>query len=118
MLPGALPFALPTTEIRLVQRPVSQTYANLNYPYWFLSDQTNLTAATARAMLAHPTSSITAENGRHYLASGHWDNLLLGGRVREEDSPGNYTFRETADGLEYVTYDAQGAEHVFGRLPP
>ncbi len=44
-------------------------------------------------------------------------NPLLGGRVREEDSPGNYTFRETASGLEFVTYDAQGAEHVLGQLP-
>lgn len=29
---------------------------------------------------------------------------------REEDSPGNYTLRETADGIEYVWYDGRGAE--------
>ncbi len=29
---------------------------------------------------------------------------------REEDSPGNYTLRETADGIEYVWYDMKGAE--------
>lgn len=29
---------------------------------------------------------------------------------REEDSPGNYTLRETADGIEYVWYDRKGAE--------
>lgn len=29
---------------------------------------------------------------------------------RDEDSPGNYTLRETADGIEYVWYDVRGAE--------
>ncbi|MCW5769071.1 MAG: DUF2330 domain-containing protein [Phycisphaeraceae bacterium] len=29
---------------------------------------------------------------------------------REEDSPGNYTLRETAYGIEYVWYDARGGE--------
>lgn len=30
---------------------------------------------------------------------------------REEDSPSNYTLRETEDGIEYVWYDMNGAEH-------
>ncbi|MGO8929356.1 MAG: hypothetical protein ACLQU3_21025 [Limisphaerales bacterium] len=79
--------------------------------------ETNLTPATARAVLADVSKSFSArykgsDSGGDYMA-----NPLLGGRVREEDSPGNYTFRETASGLEFVTYDAQGAEHVLGQLP-
>jgi hypothetical protein len=117
VLATALPLALPTTEVRLVRMPASSTYNNLHYPYFFLSDETNLTPAIARAILANPTNSISARDWKDHFSSGHWDNHLLGGQVREEDSPGNYTFREAADGLGYVTYDAQGAEHVLGYLP-
>jgi Uncharacterized protein conserved in bacteria (DUF2330) len=116
-LAGALYCALPTTKVRLVRRPATDTYNNLYYPYFFLGDETNLTAATARAILANPTNSISAQSWTNYFRGGHWDNHLLGGQVREEDSPGNYTFRETTGGLGYVTYDAQGADHVLGWLP-
>jgi hypothetical protein len=46
------------------------------------------------------------------------DNYLIGGRVHEEDSPGNFKFRENGNQLEFVTYDAQGAEHVLPELSP
>jgi hypothetical protein len=32
---------------------------------------------------------------------------------REEDSPGNWTARQTADGIEYVWYDLEGGEHAI-----
>jgi hypothetical protein len=31
---------------------------------------------------------------------------------REEDSPGNYTVRQTAVGIEYIWYDLEGGEHA------
>jgi hypothetical protein len=38
-------------------------------------------------------------------------NYFSGQPWREEDSPGNYTLRQTADGLEYVWYDIAGGDH-------
>src|SRR5581483_7732759 len=42
---------------------------------------------------------------------GGLTNYFLGQPMREEDSPGNYTLRETTNGVEYVWYDVDGAEH-------
>jgi hypothetical protein len=42
----------------------------------------------------------------------NWDNYLVGGQFHEEDSPGNFTIREVEGQLEYILYDAQGAEHI------
>ncbi len=44
------------------------------------------------------------------------ENYLLGGRIQAQHSPGNYTLQETAYGLEYIGYDAQGAPNVFGTI--
>ncbi len=119
-LAGLLYLGLPKTEVRLVRMPGSVTYGNLYYPFMELQGETNLTLTRARAVLAELASYLTKQpriryNERYERSVG--DNLLLGGKIHEEDSPGNYTLRETDDGLEYVTYDAQGAEHVLGQLP-
>lgn len=56
----------------------------------------------------------------HLLAQGdsRWTkNVLLGGLIREEDSPGNYTLRETPEGVEILGYDATGASVSFGTVP-
>ena len=42
-------------------------------------------------------------------------NLLLGGRIREEDSPGNYRLVEGPAGWELRWYDDRGAEHRYDR---
>jgi hypothetical protein len=47
----------------------------------------------------------------------NFDNYLVGGQIREEDSPGNYTIRETNGQLEFVSYDAQAAEHIQTLVP-
>jgi hypothetical protein len=39
-------------------------------------------------------------------------NVFTGLPVHEEDSPGNYVLRDSPDGLEYVWFDADGAEHA------
>jgi hypothetical protein len=38
------------------------------------------------------------------------NNMLLGGVIREEDSPGNYVIRQTTNGFEFLWYDGNGAE--------
>jgi hypothetical protein len=38
-------------------------------------------------------------------------NFFTGQPCREEDSPGNYTVRQTAEGMEYVWYDIEAGEH-------
>ena len=38
-------------------------------------------------------------------------NQFTGQPWREEDSPGNYTLRETTNGIEYTWYDFDGAAH-------
>jgi hypothetical protein len=40
-------------------------------------------------------------------------NLFTGLPWREEDSPGNYTLTQTADGVEYKWYDRDGTESVI-----
>jgi hypothetical protein len=39
-------------------------------------------------------------------------NLFSGQLWREEDSPGNYTIRETTNGVDYVWYDLEGGENI------
>jgi len=40
------------------------------------------------------------------------NNLLVGGVIREEDSPGNYIIRPTTNGFEFVWFDGNGAEQT------
>jgi hypothetical protein len=44
-------------------------------------------------------------------------NSLLGGLIREQESPGNYILRDTGKDLEFVAYDAAGAPHVLQSVP-
>jgi hypothetical protein len=117
VLASGLHLVLPKTEVRLVRMPGVRTHLNLYYVSSELEAETNLTPTTARAVLADVSKSLSVRYKGSDSRDDYMANLLLGGRVREEDSPGNYTFRETASGLEFVTYDAQGAEHVLGPLP-
>jgi len=51
------------------------------------------------------------EQARTIVAShAEWQNELLGGSIREEDSPGNYVIREVNGQIELVIYNAEGAE--------
>jgi hypothetical protein len=36
---------------------------------------------------------------------------------REEDSPGNYTLRQTAEGIDFVSYDIDGAANAAPLFP-
>jgi hypothetical protein len=49
---------------------------------------------------------------RREIGSNFQTNFFSGQPWHEEDSPGNYTIRQTAQGIEYLWYDIEGGEHV------
>ncbi len=67
----------------------------------------------ARRMLAHPTNTVTKAIWESRFRGGNWPNHYVGGQIHEEDSPGNFVLREKNGYVEYVIYDAQGAEQVL-----
>jgi hypothetical protein len=47
------------------------------------------------------------------FAADFWMNSFTGRPRHEEDSPGNYTLRQTPEGVEYTWYDIDGGAHSF-----
>lgn len=120
VLTGLIYISLPTTKVRLVKRPSLNAYSTM----FRLRDQLPEQPATraelstaARGVLSPPTNNLPPEHTAFSTGKESWDNLLLGGAIREEDSPGNFTLRENGDKLEFVVYDTQGAEHVLDSWP-
>ena len=87
---NAIPWCLESDWQRLTNRPPSNARPEI---------------AWVRKELAGP---LVDENGFHARLT----NFFLGQPLREEDSPGNFTLRETADGIDYVWYDVDGGENV------
>jgi hypothetical protein len=118
-LAGAVYWALPRTEVRLVKNPSVATQNALYYFYsWLNHTGAGLDEIRTEAdrLLA---DSADAPQRAFYGRNSHrryTENFLLGGRLREEDSPGNYTLRQKGKRIEFVAYDAQGKEHVLGEL--
>jgi uncharacterized protein DUF2330 len=111
---GLIYLALPKIEVRLVKRSASGTM-NTHYElsHWLGdADATNVVAmrTVAKRLLANPPDSWLKNHPEMF-------ENLLGGRIHEEDSPGNYIIREKGGRLEFVSYDAQGAEHVLEIKP-
>lgn len=104
-------FALPKTEVRLVRSPVGLAEISLWELAFEARTSTNLMriAPVRKAVLETLNSR---QPDRHRGSSAGWDNYLLGGRIHEEDSPGNFVLRETDGRVAFITYDAQGAEHA------
>ena len=115
-LAGLIYLCLPKIEVHTVKVPRGMEQVNLFDLGGYLSDTTPVTHAEVSArvqrLLANPTNDVewNSFTGSRRMSL---DNYLLGGRIREEDSPGNFTFREHDGHLEFVTYDAQGAEHFL-----
>ena len=63
--------------------------------------------AGLKELIANPTNAVN-------YGLKNWDNNLVGGQVREEDSPGNYVLRETNSQLQLITFNPDGAEEVQG----
>ena len=116
-LMGLLYLALPKTEVRLVEGPGGLAEMHLDLLYRALQEETNLTPSTVEAIVLGLTNSPIAQEWSHHHDSNNRENLLLGGTLRQEDSPGNYTLRESATGLEFIGYEAQGTERVLGSIP-
>ena len=55
---------------------------------------------------------------RNGLRIGVQTNAIFGRPWREEDSPGNYTLRQTPEGIDFVSYDVDGAANVTPLFPP
>ena len=114
-LAGLIYLCLPKMEVRLLKFPRGIEEASLFQLYQYLLDTNLVThaevSAQAQHLLANPTND--AEWVQVAGRLKNLDNYLLGGRIREEDSPGNFTLRENGNQLEFVTYDAQGAERIW-----
>lgn len=62
---------------------------------------------TAPQTLLDARRAVTFENGMRT------NNILLGGLIREEDSPGNYVIRQSTNGFEFLWFDGNGAEQTI-----
>jgi hypothetical protein len=95
---------LPKTEVRLQKLP--RLYGMLATRGFVLSGLGSLsfpsepTATELRSALANPAN----------VPVKFRTNLILGGPIREEDSPGNYVLRDGANGLEILYYDYAASE--------
>ena len=102
---------LPKTQIRLARRPAIYTRVNL----------TRLGDDFARANVVDRTNQLSLDESRAVLRrlvdarQKEMGNQLLGGVIREEDSPGNYVLRQTTNGVEFFWFDAAGGEHPSSR---
>ena len=115
---GSLAYwALPKIEVRLVRRSTAQLASRLFEVSQWTWDESDTNCAAARIWAASFLSKPVRPKQGYWdntvrPKEGYWDNTLLGGTIHEEDSPGNFIFRETGNGSEFIGYDAQGAEHV------
>jgi hypothetical protein len=88
---------LPKTEVRLIRRhmPFYENFSMLRWIHYAATGETNL--AETRTWFA-----------QGYLPH-QMENILSGGFIHEEDSPGNYQLRQASNRVECVIYDASGA---------
>jgi hypothetical protein len=111
---GAIYLALPKSEVRLVHWPYHKTHQSLYQLSIELEDSRFAGADEARAEIRR---IVGGRDGKFFKKMGvDWENYYLGGRIHEEDSPGNFVMRDTAGGIEFVAHDAQGTEHVLGTI--
>jgi hypothetical protein len=117
---GLIYLCLPKIEVRTVKVSFGMEQNSLFMLGEYLFDTNPVTrveiSARAQHLLINPTNDV--EWSSFAKSARNMDNYLIGGRVHEEDSPGNFKFRENGNQLEFVTYDAQGAEHVLPELSP
>jgi hypothetical protein len=103
---------VPRIEVRLLRgRQVMSVSRHL---LMTLGDE--LEFATNRASLAEAKAILQATMNQPPSYGSNWENPFLGGRIREEDSPGNYLLRPTTNGYEFLIYDPRGAEIISAPL--
>lgn len=108
---GIIYLALPKIDVRLAKRPWSDTRSNLYTPLQLVHGES---VQEARRLLANPTNAPAAIEGWEKYAQNHYLGVLM----HEEDSPGNFILREKDGEIEYVVFDAQGAESVMATWRP
>ena len=121
VLAALIYLALPTTEVRLLRSP---SIGAPEYPLLprdvVLDDRPRTQAEVRQELLRVLATPSEAYDGvfvsQHHGGTG-WANLLSGGSIREEDSPGNFTLRENGDELEFLGYDSQAAPHILQSYP-
>ena len=110
VLVGLVYLSLPKIEVKLVKTipTIDMNIEQLGLEI-ILEDGGWRTLAEARAVLqeaiSNPTNPVVDRIG--------WTNYLVGGQIREEDSPGNYLLRETNNQLEFVGFYPDGAEEIY-----
>jgi len=102
--------AVPKIDVRLAQSPYLRSHMRLQELEW-LFDQYSRTNRPSSLGDAHAALKIIEEKDPSLTEH----NLLLGGPVHEEDSPGNYILRQSTNGVEFFWFDADGAEHCSKR---
>lgn len=103
---------VPKIEVKLVSRFPYYNSGEEQFTLRMALDDLNWqTSAEARAGLREIVSNPT--NAASYDLK-NWDNNFVGGQIHEEDSPGNYLLRETNGQLQFVAFDANGAEAIIG----
>ena len=60
-----------------------------------------------------PKSLAEARRAVVFESGMRTNNFLLGGSIREEDSPGNYVIRQSTNGFDFLWYDGNGAEQTM-----
>jgi hypothetical protein len=99
---------LPQIEVELVRGSFRGHTWNQEQMVKTVLNQSNWhTAAEVRTGL-----QAIIENSNNAVSYGFntWDNILVGGKFREEDSPGNYLLRETNHQVKLYLIDASGEE--------
>jgi len=101
---------LPKVSVRLVSWPgvrarhALSTLAEVVRSGLAVNERANVSIAEIRSLI---------ERVPRYLEVDDPSNVLLGGTIQEEDSPGNYTLRETKEGIEFLGYDPLGGWEVI-----
>jgi hypothetical protein len=118
-LTGLIYLSLPKTEARLVKVPCGKIENMLIcFGMEVSSEVTNHSSIVAARLTVRNLMTVGKTNAPYWsewsrsVDWANWQNYYLGGPLHEEDSPGNYTIREVNGQLEFVVYDAQGAEHI------
>jgi Uncharacterized protein conserved in bacteria (DUF2330) len=104
LITGLIYSCLPKINVRLVNRPWFNTGGQREAILEALSISEWTNAAQARAIIQNTISS------SNFLGWTNWNNAYLGGTIHEEDSPGNFIFRETDDQFQLVFFDRSGFE--------
>jgi hypothetical protein len=81
------------------------------FPRYFVSYQLE---TIGQRVLSHwetvpPKSLIEAREVVKQVTEPRTENIFLGGKTRDEDSPGNYLIRQSPTGFEFVWFDADGS---------